>query len=323
MNTLTLPKAVAGLVLVLALFVGAFVLPAHKPKPHHVSLGYVGSTAGLKLFSGAKGAVDVKRYSSEADARAAIDRREVYGAFVVDRGGRHLLIASAASNSVAQMLRIANDRYGLDATIEDVKPLVADDSRGTTINSLFLALIMVSSIAVVALGALALSTRRLLGGLAAFAALGGLVVIAFVGKDVGALPGSYVALSAVTALTLLAIALPIAGLQRLFGQIGAAAGGLFFVLLANPASGNASAPEMLPGFWRAIGQLMPPGAGGTGLRNTAYFGGNAIAEPLIVLSAYAVTGLALVLTADVLRRRRTQHLRVSTSTAESELRDAA
>jgi len=108
-----------------------------------------------------------------------------------------------------------------------------------------------------------------------------------------------------------------------FGQSGAAAGGLLLVLLGNPASGNASAPEMLPAFWRAIGQLMPPGAGGTGLRNTAYFGSNAIAEPLIVLSAYGVTGIALVFVADVLRRRRSPHVRPSTSTAESELRDAA
>src|SRR5262245_56659589 len=107
MTTLTLPKAVAGLVLVLALFVGAFVLPAHKPKPHHVPVAYVGSTAGLGLFRGAEDAVDVKRYSSESDAGAAIEHRDVYGAFVVDRGGRHLLIASAASNSVAQMLRSA------------------------------------------------------------------------------------------------------------------------------------------------------------------------------------------------------------------------
>ena len=86
-----------------------------------------------------------------------------------------------------------------------------------------------------------------------------------------ALPGDYLALSAVAALIVLAVALPVAGLIRLLGPPGAGIAALLFIAIGNPGSGNASAPELLPGFWRVAGQLLPPGAGGQALRTTAYF----------------------------------------------------
>jgi len=68
-----------------------------------------------------------------------------------------------------------------------------------------------------------------------------------------------------------------------------------FLVIGNPGSGNASAPELLPGFWRAVGPLLPPGAGGQALRNVAYFDGAALAQPLLVLGGFAVAGAALIL----------------------------
>jgi hypothetical protein len=144
----------------------------------------------------------------------------------------------------------------------------------------------------------------MLGALALFAGLGGLAVVGIVGEVLDALPGSYLALAGVAALTILAIALPTAGLHRLLGKAGIALSALAFILIANPASGNATAPELLPGFWRTISQFMPPGAGGQSLRNTAYFGGNATFRPLIVLSAYVVGGALLLVAAAVVRQRR-------------------
>jgi hypothetical protein len=118
------------------------------------------------------------------------------------------------------------------------------------------------------------------------------------------MPGPYLSLAGVMALTVLAMALPTAALHRLLGQAGIGIGAVLFLVLANPASGNGSAPELLPGFWRAFGQLMPPGAGGTGLRNTSYFDGNAVTGPLVVLGCFALVGGLGVLAADALRRRR-------------------
>jgi hypothetical protein len=45
------------------------------------------------------------------------------------------------------------------------------------------------------------------------------------------------------------------------------------VLVGNPLSGISSAPERLPEPAGALGPLLPPGAGGSLLRSTAFFDG--------------------------------------------------
>ncbi|SDS75189.1 TetR/AcrR family transcriptional regulator [Actinoplanes derwentensis] len=70
-------------------------------------------------------------------------------------------------------------------------------------------------------------------------------------------------------------------------------------------SGTASAPEMLPGWAGALGQLLPPGAGGQLLRSTAYFDGRGTTHSIVVLSAWLVLGVVLVLVSGVRGRRPT------------------
>jgi hypothetical protein len=284
----------------------AFVFPGNQPKPHHVPVGFVGPSQIQTALSAKTGsAFRLRSYRSEKDARAGIQHREVYGAFISDRRHNELLVASAASVSVAQLLRGAVAEAKTPAQLHDAAPLNENDPRGVTINLMFLPLIVVCFTAVMALGTLRLSRSRLIGAVGLFAALGGFGVTALVSLGLGALPGSFLALSGVTALSIFAIALPTAGFHRLFGPAGVALGAVVFLVIANPASGNATAPELLPGFWRWISQLMPPGAGGTGLRNVAYFDGNATVGPVLVLAAYAAMGVALVIGADAIRRRRT------------------
>jgi hypothetical protein len=296
---------VGGLLLLQAVLVAAFVLPAHKPEPHDVPVGVVGMPRAQEALDEAMpGAFDVTRYASAVEAREAIEERDVYGAVVAEGDELRLFVASAASAPIAQLLQTAFAGHGAEVAVTDVKPLAEEDPRGATLNLLFLPLIVVCFPAVLLLGKLHLRAPALLGALALFATLGGLAVVAFVAGALDALPGSYLALSGVAALTILAIALPTAGLYRLLGHAGVGLAALLFVLIGNPASGNGTAPEVLPGFWRAISQLMPPGAGGTGLRNTAYFDGNATLQPLLVLTTYAVVGGLLVLAAGAVRRRR-------------------
>jgi len=289
----------AALLAAQALFVLAFVVPAHDPQPHDVPVGVVGPpTVAQGLEGRAPEALAVRRYPSEAAARSAIADREVYGAVVIGERGESLLVASAASPAIAQLLEATVTAAAEQPIpVEDVRPLDPEDSRGTTINAMFLPLVVVCLPAALLLGALRLSARGLLGALALFAALGGLLVVALVAGVLGALPGSFLALAGVTALVILAIALPTAGLERLLGPPGIGLAALVFFLVGNPGSGNASAPELLPGFWRAVGPLLPSGAGGSAVRNTAYFDGAAVLEPLLVLGGWALVGAALVLLA--------------------------
>lgn len=56
-------------------------------------------------------------------------------------------------------------------------------------------------------------------------------------------------------------------------------------MLGNPSSGGSYAPELPPGFWRAIGGYLPPGAGTAAVREVVYFGGDGLTRPLLVLGA--------------------------------------
>jgi hypothetical protein len=88
-----------------------------------------------------------------------------------------------------------------------------------------------------------------------------------------------------------------------FGQAGTLAGALAMILIGNPFSGMGSAPEMLPQPTGAIGQLMPPGAGGNLLRSTGFFDGAAAGGHVAVLLVWALGGLGLLFVAGLRARR--------------------
>src|SRR6266508_2669942 len=92
---------------------------------------------------------------------------------------------------------------------------------------------------------------------------------------------------------LFAVRAALSGLGAALGRPGIGLGVLVVFLLGNPISGLTSAPELLPQPWGAIGQYLPPGAGGTLLRSVAFFDGARATGPALVLGAWAVVGLAL------------------------------
>ena len=299
---------IAVLVAVQAAMVFAFVFPGNNPKPHHVPMGFVGPAQAEQSLAAKYGdKLTVHSYQTEQAARTAINERRIYGAVIATDSGNRLLVASAASMTVSQMLRGAAESAGKPVQVQDVAPLDRNDPRGATINLMFLPLIVVCFTAMLALGSLHLPPRRMIAATVLFSLLAGVGITAVTSAGLDALPGSFLALSGMSALTVLAIALPTAGLHRLFGKAGLALSAVVFLVIGNSASGNGAAPELLPGFWRWISQLMPPGAGGTGIRNVSYFDGHALTQPLLVLATYAALGAALVVAADALRRRRTRN----------------
>jgi hypothetical protein len=298
---------VVGLLFVVqAAMLFLMVYPSYKPTPHYVPLGFVGPRADASALASRFGdALSVRTYPSERAARRAIEQREIYGALLVRPPRSELVVASAASPTVAQLLRQAVAPSTEKVEVRDVSPISPNDPHGAVIGLLVLPLISVSFAAVLALGALRLRRSAYFAALAAYALLGGIVVTSIVKFGFGALPGSFAALAGIVALTLLAIAFATAGLHRALGKLGVPVAALLFLFIASPASGNGSAPELLPGFWRQVGQFLPLGASGSALRNTSYFDGNAVVRPLLVLSAYAVVGVLLVAAAELAGRRRT------------------
>jgi hypothetical protein len=284
-------------------------------------------------------AFDVHLYTDESAARAAITDRDVYGALVASpTGGLTVLTASAASPVVAQLLSQAATEAAQGSgagqappaqpsapaqsspgsgspgsggpaqgvgqpRVVDVVPADPEDPRGAALSASLLPLVLAG----VAAGVLVGSARRPGVGqavvLVVAAALAGLAAVGIAQGWLGVIGGDWLANAGVVGLTVLAIAAAAAGLRALLGNAGLGLAGLLMVLLGNPLSGVSSAPELLPQPFGLIGQLLPPGAGGSLLRSTAFFDGSAATTPLTVLTAWAVLGLAAVCAGGLLRRR--------------------
>lgn len=288
--------------LVVTLALWAFAWPAARNAPRDLPLGVAGpatATAPVQeQLERREGAFDIHRYADEAEARAAIEARTVYGAVVVTGKGPKLLTATAASPVVAQLLQQAvagNTPPGTRITTVDVVPAPAADPRGAALGSSVLPM----AIAGVAAGALVtllgLRGMRAAGTLVLATALVGLAAAALADSWLGILTGDWWAEAGVLALAALAVAAPVAGLAALLGPAGIGLGALLMVLLGNPFSGVTSAPQLLPEPVGLIGQLLPPGAGGSLLRSTAFFDGAAATGPAVTLAVWATLGLAAVL----------------------------
>ncbi|MYS57053.1 ABC transporter permease, partial [Streptomyces sp. SID6013] len=116
--------------------------------------------------------------------------------------------------------------------------------------------------------------------------------------------GNWWAEAGALGLMALAAGAAVAGFAALLGRAGIGIGALLVVLLGNPWSGVTSAPELLPEPVGAIGQLLPPGAGGTLLRSVAFFDGSGAGTAVVTLSTWTVLGL-LVVALTGLRGRKT------------------
>ena len=305
--------ALVVVLLVVFALVGSNVAANHAPKPHYVPVGIIGTPSAVRDVAGslehrAPGAYEIHAYSSLAAARAGVLDRTVYGAF---RPGSSplLLVASAASPSVATLLQqtfaAAVRTQGKLLMVRDLVPLPSSDPRGATAFSMIISLIIagiLGSTVIYVLGQHRPPSARL-AVMAALAVGAGLVAAVVTNVLVSAFPGHFIAVWGVAALFVLALGLPIAAFQVLVGLAGTAIGAVMFLVIGNPASGGSSAPELLPGFWRDLSQLLPPGAAITAMHGVVYFHGHGALKALLVLGGYAFLGAVVVLTVDIHRGR--------------------
>lgn len=224
---------------------------------------------------------------------------------VATPGGPELLVATAAGPSVAQLLTEAvGEQAGRPVPTEDVVPLPSADPRGAALNSSVLPLALAGIVVGALVTVLGLRGGRAVLAVAGASAATGLVAAALADSWLGALAGDWWTEAGALGLTVLAGAAAVAGLAAVLGRAGMGVGSLLVMLLGNPFSGVTSAPELLPEPVGALGQWLPPGAGGSLTRSVAYFDGNGAAGPLAVLACWSVAGLALLALGPLLARRR-------------------
>jgi hypothetical protein len=299
---LTRAIAVAvGVVALQALIVAVFAWPAANLEPRDLPVVVAGPAPAAEAFAARlaqvePGAFEVATAPDAAAADLLLHERDAYSAFLLGPDGlAGVHLASAASPSAAQLLMQAAQvaGQGRPVPVEDLVPAAHGDPRGAGLSAALLPLVLTSLIAGVLLAVAVTGRWARLLGLVAYAALAGLVVTAILQYGLDALAGGYLANAGVVGLLALAMAAAVAGLGTQFGATGVLLAVLLVFLLGNPLSGLTSAPELLPQPWGAVGQILPPGAGGTLLRSVAFFDGAGAAVAAWVLGAWAGIGLVL------------------------------
>lgn len=298
-HTRNLLKIAASVVALQLVYVFFFVYPGHDPQPNGLRIGVVATASQTRLVEKQLDTVDLAgtdlvHFDSAGESRAAIEDRDIYGAVILHTKGERVLTAPAASFTVSSLLtEAAAEAKG--ARVEEVVPLSSGDPRGVVLNLLIVPLIVTSllgaQLAVQIIGTVAF--KRRISTIALVAGIGGLAVAVLIGPVLGTFPGPLLTEAAVLALAIFGLLTVGSGLVRLLGPAGLGAAFALFLMLGNPASGAASAPELLPTPWAQLGHLVTPGALAGALRSVAYFEDARLAGPLIVLSAIAALGIAL------------------------------
>ena len=302
-----------ALPLMIVLAVLAFAWPSARLAPRGLPVGIVGTSpasqqAVAALTRAEPGGFSFSLYADQAAARSAIKDREVYGAFQITPARVTVLEASAASPTVAQLLTstgrqldqraaVAHRARPVPVSVTDVVPISAHDPRGLVLSSALLPL-TICSIIMAAAVALMLRFRpawRQILALLVISATAGLGAILITQGFLGALPHDNGTSWAALALTVLAVSAPAAGLIALIGPLGLGLSAAAMIFIGNPFSGATSAPQLLPTAVSHIGQWLPPGAGASLLRSTAYFGGQGGGGHLVVLIVWILLGLAAIL----------------------------
>lgn len=312
---------VLGVLALQLAFITSYVGAFHHPVPSEIPIAVAAPAQPLAEQSAKQlGALpgkplDARAVKDEATALRQIKNREVDGALVIDPGGTtdKLLVASGAGASLSQAIEevvaLAEKSQGRTFEIVDVAPSAAGDGRGLT--SFYLVVgwcvggYLCAAILAISAGARPANIHRAvirLGALLVYSVAAGLFGAIIADPVLGALPGSVMGLWGLGTLVVFAVGAITLAFQGLAGVVGIGLAILLVVVLGNPSAGGAYPYPLLPPFWKAIGPWLPPGAGTYAARSIAYFKGNDITGPLLVLSGWAVLGSAVTLVCSVLRK---------------------
>lgn len=300
----TLRPLVGGLVILVTLIV-LLGTAVRDPRPHDIAVGMVApQPVADQLAQGfaqnAPGAFKFTTYATDADARTAVDKRDVVAALIVGQTGPTLVVAGAAGEAIAGGVTAAFTNVfaaqGQTLNAVTVHPFGTGDPHGIVLFFLLLAT-LISSVLVGALAALTAPDRRwtriatIVIAYAICAGIVGALTASWIANDYG---DGIMGLMAVLALFSAAIGLMIAALARLFGAIGVGLGVLFVVLLGLVSSGGPLGSSFLPDAYRLIAPWLPVEPAFSAMRGVLYFGGAGIGTSVAVLAAWAMGGLVVL-----------------------------
>ena len=291
-----------GLVLVgQALFALCLVSAQQLLVPRNMPFGVVGSPSPVVAAVASKAGLDLSAYPSQSAAMTAVNRGELYGAYVTGSSGDTLIVVPAKSfftqTELEPAFLVAAHKLGHKVTVQTVKPLPPNDRVGAVTPLLLIPLLIGGYLAAVlvfkAAGGTAAAPWRA-AILTGYALAGAVLTDLIAGLGIGAYSSSHFwPLLPCFWLITTAVVLAAAAIQGLAGKAGTLLVAVLFIVVGGPPAGGLGT-YLLPVYWRNIGVIFPPQSAVTLINHVIYFGGNDITTPLIILSLYVLAGVAVI-----------------------------
>jgi hypothetical protein len=286
-------------VLLTAIFGFNYTSSGHEPIATDMPFGVVGSSPLPQDAQGSLFSLAVTEYASQTAATQAMDEGKIYGALIAgDSGSASQLIVVSTISDLSALDIAANFEEAAKKNDETVTvkpyaptPLAPKDPFALVCSLLLVPLLVGGYMATTLLtGALGAVTARWHGlWLIGCALVMALVVDLIATYWLKGIPSdSFWIAFPIMALIVVSVSLLAAVLRRVAGPVGIFITVIVVIQFGNPSSGGANGVPYLPTFWKDLGPFLPPRNAYLLLRNTLYFDGHGIGQPLAVLLAYTV-----------------------------------
>ena len=278
-----------------------YISANHAVVAHNLPWGITGSSP-LTTEVQQSVSLDIHQYANQADLENAANHAEIYGGFVPQTNTLIINVAASlwAPFVMPEAYLKAAEQQGVKLHVTPINLLPPEDPEGVVPGlSLFVLLVAgyLGSTFAMQRTKRAAEHRRVTV-LFGYSIVVALVVDLIAGPILRAYPdvgSNFWKLWPAFALICFAVALLAATLQSLIGPLGTLVTVIVVVFFGNPSTGGGNGVAYLPPFWQDIGVVLPPRNGLYLIRNTLYFHGNSITQPLIVLGIYVLVGAALVI----------------------------
>ncbi|MEU2350490.1 ABC transporter permease [Modestobacter sp. NPDC049651] len=298
-------------------FVAVYTAAFHDPVAHDLPVAVVGSDqqaeqAQQQLDRSASGQFEVRRYAAPGPAGEALTSHDVYGVLDLTATPARLQVAGANGQQVTQLVQQAlsplTQASGQPPQVQDVRPLVAGDSRGLALFYAAFGVVLggflfgISSFS----SAPKLLLRYRVLSIVLFAVLAGSIIGWLADVVYAALPAGFLLVSSIVALLATACGATAAVLFRLVGSAGQILTSIGLVIIGNATSTGTLPAQFLPPWMEPLAHVLPSGVAVRALRGATYFDDDGVRYAWIVLGLWTVVPLLLIGGLDALQRRR-QH----------------
>ena len=294
---------VAFSLILTTLFAVNYMSSGHEPIADNMPFGVVGATSLADAAQGDLFTLDITKYDDQAAATTAMDRGEIYGALITTDSSTELMVVSTISD-ISPLDLAGNFEKAAAAANETISvkayaptPLAEKDPFALVPATLLVVLLiggyMSAALLTTTVGSASGRWRGL--WLAGFSVVTGLILDVVTTYWLDGFPkDSFWVVWPILSLIILVVALFAAVMRRVLGPAGIVVTLIVVLQFGNPSSGGSNGAAYLTPFWNGIGPFLPPRNAFLLLRNTLYFDGHGITQPLAVLAIYAVVGAVIL-----------------------------